>query len=75
MQGTTPRPYARTLLDAALGVCLYVLLEWLFFVTKPSFFTVLAWPERLSVALTTALPVLALVMVAWLAMAIAARAM
>ena len=45
----------------AASVYLALVLEWLFLVTKPSMFTVLAWPQRgavlLSAALVSAIPV------------------
>lgn len=74
-QTPTPRLYARTLIDATLSVYCYILLEWMFFVTKPSFFSVLNWPDRVSIALTTALPSLALAITAWFLLAVIGRAL
>ena len=66
MQGTRPKLVKRTLTDTLLGVYTYLALEWLFLVTKPSFFTVLSWPERITILATAALLVLAVVLVLWL---------
>ena len=63
MQGTRPKLVKRTLTDTLLGVYTYLALEWLFLVTKPSFFTVLSWPERITILATAALPLLAVVFV------------
>jgi hypothetical protein len=43
-----------------LGILLLVLMEWIFFVTKPSFLAVLPSGERLAVLALTPLPLLAL---------------
>ena len=73
MQGTRPKLVKRTLTDTLLGVYTYLALEWLFLVTKPSFFTVLSWPERITILATAALLVLAVVLVLWLLMLLLAR--
>ena len=71
MQGTNTSQIIRTLTDTLLGIYIYVGLEWLFLVTKPSFLSVLAWPDRIIVAATAALPLLGVGLVAWLMMLLA----
>ncbi|MBT6265268.1 MAG: hypothetical protein HOI91_11160, partial [Halieaceae bacterium] len=75
MQGTRPNLVKRTLTDTLLGIYTYLAFEWLFLVTKPSFFTVLSWPERVTILATAALPFLAVVFVLWLLMFLLARAL
>ena len=75
MQGTRPNLVKRTLTDTLLGIYTYLAFEWLFLVTKPSFFTVLSWPERVTILATAALPFLAVVFVLWLLMVLLARAL
>lgn len=73
MQGTSSQLATRTLIDTLLVIYTYLALEWLFLVTKPSFFTVLDWPERINIVATAALPLLVAGIVAWLLMLLLSR--
>ncbi|MEP4485980.1 MAG: sulfatase-like hydrolase/transferase [Halioglobus sp.] len=65
MSSSTIRPPLAALADTVVAVFLYIGLEWLFFVTKPSFFSVLPWTERICIALVAALPFVAAVLGLW----------
>ena len=73
MQGTRPKLATRTLIDTLLGIYAYLVFEWLFLVTKPSFFTVLDWSERIITVVTAALPLLCGGLFAWLLMLLISR--
>ena len=73
MQGTSSQLATRTLIDTLFVIYTYLALEWLFLVTKPSFFTVLDWPERINIVATAALPLLVAGIVAWLLMLLLSR--
>ncbi|MEP0201354.1 MAG: sulfatase-like hydrolase/transferase [Halioglobus sp.] len=65
MSSSTIRPPLASLVDTVVAVFLYIGFEWLFFVTKPSFFSVLPWTERFGIALVAALPFLVAVLGLW----------
>ena len=52
----------------------YVLLEWLFFATKPSFMSSLSWAEKLQLLLAASLPSMMAVLIPCLAASLLARA-
>jgi arylsulfatase A-like enzyme len=54
--------WGRLILDAILAIYLYVFMEWLFFVTKPSFMDVMGGREKIEVLLITGLGVFLLVL-------------
>ena len=73
MQTDRLRVELHTAIGAGLGAYLFIGLEWLFFVTKDSFFTVLHWPARISIALVTALLLCVSMLGFWLLIAAVTR--
>jgi arylsulfatase A-like enzyme len=53
------------LAQTTLAAYLFVFMAWLFFVSKPSFMSVLPWGDKIAIGMLTALPVLAVVLGAY----------
>ena len=65
---TNKNDYTRSIITALIYTYLYVFLEWLFFVTKPSFLTIRPWSERIMAFLVGVWPFLVMVLALHLAM-------